>query len=413
MAPSVRQLGAFFIGNRLNGSPNSTSSKRRNGIDVLPPPPVTKRRKKELSPLDSPVPAKSGDGPCPKDHDSHRSESISDSIAQFSPVRRRFSSSNQSSSTAGNRGIGTNLAELRHVERNMGLGPRNRRRRKRSLTNSPSISHPRLLDTSLRKTTTDQNREEDVLIEDDAESVAEVASPPPAATKSLNTNLAIILSENPKLRFRDRMNKALPGPQGAQQNSTKRPLFAVKHDNDSVDELSTEYFSDRPAKRPNRGRTTARPASAEESRGPLSSPVSNTAALPQFVKEMIRHPAHVKAAFRYPSHVLLSGKAAQRSDLLSMTVDPRRPHILASADTARAERRRLFWLQVDLQKVRRILWNNDSPFMVFQFPQQEQQGEPLGSTLGLRLYAAEDASRLIMWARSISAASFAIVEKPM
>ncbi len=214
---------------------------------------------------------------------------------------------------------------------------------------------------------------------------------------------------------------------------TKRSLNDRKLPNESVDELSVDFF---PPKRQAKGgddspsdaygdvvvaqaldgrkkplpngtasaTTTTSTSSALGSKtsslpcteSPRSAaPTSKTRKRPAVsitAETIIADPVHVKAAFRYPSHSYSSDEAAG-TPYLRLTTSEEAPNTLVLADGSRAWRESLSWVRIELGKTHQLLYSLDSPVMHFEFP----QGEGLGSLMGVRFSSLEDARRVVAW----------------
>ncbi|OAA67025.1 ulp1 protease family protein [Niveomyces insectorum RCEF 264] len=408
-----KNFGQHFPFNTLGGPSKTARPLRPEQPDQTPPPPPKRRKKSELSPLTSPVSVRSGeeargqkngnDTPPPlflSDDRRHR--------------RRRLSSSNLSSSRDNSKELRMNQVELRQMEKSTGVSKARRHRRKsNNNASAPGIGRPDrspvAADSFIDEPTTWSRIDGAV---DGRENVSEARAyakraAPPSSGTSRDTGLTIVL-EPLKQRYRDRMMdspargqdltvsiSSQPPLQLPRQNGTKRSLYAVKHDNDSVDELSKEYFADRPpAKKQNKGEQAARPLSVSD--GPAAAP-TRKGRVSTMIESIVSRPLRLQAAFRYPSRVFVAGDHGNQIQSQEMTVDPRNPDVLHIKDEV-ARRGNLSWLKVDLQKVHNIKFNTDAPVMLLQLPGDVQHGERLGPLMGLQFCDDEDARRLFTWA---------------
>ncbi|CAK7267068.1 hypothetical protein SEPCBS57363_002412 [Sporothrix epigloea] len=254
----------------------------------------------------------------------------------------------------------------------------------------------------------------------------------------INTNLAVILSDGRpktanKSRFRDRMTMPISqSPNGMSAAlSNKR-----RNGTGSGDELSEELIpwppvrrhQQRQQQRQQSGSATAAsvdlspgyrtnrpsPASKEAATSPLngfpkSSPKASPKGVPkssplpsvpsQITSSLISlsaetimlSPLSVKAAFRQPDNFFVSG-----TDTLPfpLTIYEEEPDFLVPLDQARARAEKLYWLRVDLLKIREFSFNINSPFVFLLF----SQGDSLCATMGLKFASKKHARQLVAWA---------------
>ncbi|KAL1894745.1 hypothetical protein Sste5346_005720 [Sporothrix stenoceras] len=322
-----------------------------------------------------------------------------------------------------------NQDEMRKAERSANGTPHHRRRRKRkggSVFSSEGgstggIGRPMNLQSP------SPDPESPFVIEDDASPVKTAFV---HGHSKPNTNLSIDLSSsngsNAKGRFRDRMsngNSSTREAMGPPQR--KNGLYTTKHANESVDELSEEYFPEPSVKRQQVSRNPvihlgdppARAAGAaaekrrqqqllekmerEREQKKLQSPKTAdnnslvSVEIPMMVQAIIDSPLHVKVAFRQPGAFF---KTDQDADvpLFSLTIKPPFIEELVAVDAARARSEKLHWLKLDLFHVRDVSFNVDSPIAFVTLP----QGEGLGALMGLEFESADEVRRFASWASS-------------
>lgn len=388
-----KNLGQFMPLDRLNKTPDNakTESVKRPGRPERSPSRTPKRRKRELSPL-------TGQAFARRSLDSHARDGYvsparlhTTTLSLSSPARRQTaplntsSMANRNAKASANTNANTNTngtaPDVQVLERSPPSSPRSAKNRR-----APKD----------RRTIANSDDDDDEFLELKAPQKAPVTSDFTIEIRDMPAKS----EARPKKRIRDRMMDKIPWSKNSSQprsNGVKRPIYSLLHGNDSVDELSKEYFHERAPKKANTAPVAAMESDDDEKAAKKPASSASKAAVSPFAQSIVQAPLRVVTAFRYPNHFLETDEA---DAACTMAVDPASPSVLRPTERAKAGRPSLFWLRVDLNKVNMVKHGDASCVVVLNGAIQEQHQKEgvLGGYMGLEFQTAEEARKMVAWA---------------